>query len=80
MLIDRSYFLGDSYELIGLDTPTPFLKLDNLIFKGTWENIVGTDLMFSIKGTSTFHSICHPILSMICIIRFIFSLQNLNTR
>ncbi|KAJ3281571.1 hypothetical protein HK104_011393 [Borealophlyctis nickersoniae] len=33
--------------LQGLDTPTPFLRVGNLIYKGTLDQTVGTDLIFS---------------------------------
>mmetsp|Transcript_5084 Transcript_5084/g.8741 ORF Transcript_5084/g.8741 Transcript_5084/m.8741 type:complete len:114 (-) Transcript_5084:374-715(-) len=36
-----------SYSLIGLETPTPILKLDNYIFRGTYEDIIGTGLLFA---------------------------------
>lgn len=34
------------YSLIGLDTEAPVLKIDDLIFKGTYEESVGTELLF----------------------------------
>ena len=36
-----------SYSLIGLDTPTPVLKLGSAVFRGTHEDVLGTHLVFS---------------------------------
>jgi len=35
-----------TYSLIGLDTNTPILKLDNQIFQGRYEESVGTNVYF----------------------------------
>ena len=37
----------ETYQLIGLDTPTPVLKLGNTVFRGSHEDILGTHLIFS---------------------------------
>ncbi|PBK83385.1 hypothetical protein ARMGADRAFT_1089507 [Armillaria gallica] len=37
----------DSYHLVGLDTPTPFLQLAGTILKGWHETLLGTELLFS---------------------------------
>ena len=41
----------DEYQLIGLNTPTPFLKLGTAVFKGTHEDTLGTSLVFSKDDT-----------------------------
>jgi hypothetical protein len=37
----------ETYQLIGLDTPTPILKLGNAVFRGSHEDVLGTHLVFS---------------------------------
>lgn len=37
----------ETYQLIGLDTPTPVLKLGNAVFRGSHEDVLGTHLVFS---------------------------------
>ncbi|KAF8330795.1 uncharacterized protein EI90DRAFT_3124013 [Cantharellus anzutake] len=37
---------ADSYRLIGLDTPTPFLQLGGNIFKGCYETLLGSEILF----------------------------------
>ncbi|KAK0489794.1 hypothetical protein EDD18DRAFT_1359068 [Armillaria luteobubalina] len=37
----------DSYHLVGLDTPTPFLQLAGTVLKGRHEVLLGTELIFS---------------------------------
>ncbi|KAK0234803.1 hypothetical protein EDD85DRAFT_845415 [Armillaria nabsnona] len=37
----------DSYHLVGLDTPTPFLQLAGTVLKGRHETLLGTELLFS---------------------------------
>ncbi|PBK82147.1 hypothetical protein ARMGADRAFT_1019903, partial [Armillaria gallica] len=37
----------DSYYLVGLDTPTPFLQLAGTVLKGRHETSLGTELLFS---------------------------------
>ncbi|KAG7442116.1 uncharacterized protein BT62DRAFT_936471 [Guyanagaster necrorhizus] len=37
----------DSYQLIGLDTATPFLQLAGTVLKGRHETLLGTELLFS---------------------------------
>ncbi|KAK0431697.1 hypothetical protein EV421DRAFT_2089876 [Armillaria borealis] len=37
----------DSYYLVGLDTPTPFLQLAGTVLKGRHETLLGTELLFS---------------------------------
>ncbi|KAK0234796.1 hypothetical protein EDD85DRAFT_845391, partial [Armillaria nabsnona] len=37
----------DSYHLVGLDTPTPFLYLAGTVLKGRHETLLGTELLFS---------------------------------
>lgn len=37
----------DTYSLIGLDTPTPILKLGSAVFRGSHEETLGTHLVFS---------------------------------
>ena len=39
-----------SYSLIGLDTPTPVLKIGSAVFRGTHEDVLGTHLVFSDAG------------------------------
>ncbi|PBK83391.1 hypothetical protein ARMGADRAFT_945093 [Armillaria gallica] len=36
----------DSYQLVGLDTPTPFLQLAGTVLKGRHETLLGTELLF----------------------------------
>jgi|EP01043_Picozoa_sp_COSAG02_P060098 hypothetical protein len=45
----HSSFLSscDTYSLIGLDTPTPILKLGGAVFRGSHEDTLGTHLVFS---------------------------------
>ncbi|KAK0187039.1 hypothetical protein F5146DRAFT_1141903 [Armillaria mellea] len=38
---------SDSYYLVGLDTPTPFLQLAGTVLKGRHETLLGTELLFS---------------------------------
>ncbi|RUS13561.1 hypothetical protein BC937DRAFT_95133 [Endogone sp. FLAS-F59071] len=35
------------YSLVGLDTPTPYLQIGPLIFRGEFDETIGTDLLFS---------------------------------
>ncbi|KAJ7034707.1 hypothetical protein C8F04DRAFT_559513 [Mycena alexandri] len=35
------------YRLIGLDTPSPFLQLSGTIFKGRYDTLLGTELLFT---------------------------------
>jgi len=46
--LEDSDFLSTckTYSLIGLDTSTPILKLDNQIFQGRYEESVGTNVYF----------------------------------
>ncbi|KAK0234871.1 hypothetical protein EDD85DRAFT_845776 [Armillaria nabsnona] len=37
----------DSYYLVGLDTPTPFLQLGGTVLKGRHETLLGMELLFS---------------------------------
>ncbi|PBK60833.1 hypothetical protein ARMSODRAFT_897534 [Armillaria solidipes] len=37
----------DSYHLVCLDTPTPFLQLAGMVLKGRHETLLGTELLFS---------------------------------
>ncbi|KAK0432600.1 hypothetical protein EV421DRAFT_1719463 [Armillaria borealis] len=37
----------DSYHLVGLDTPTPFLQLAGMVLKGRHETLLGTELLLS---------------------------------
>ena len=37
----------ETYSLIGLDTPTPMLKLGSAVFRGSHEDMLGTHLVFS---------------------------------
>ncbi|KAK0234832.1 hypothetical protein EDD85DRAFT_845533 [Armillaria nabsnona] len=37
----------DSYHLVGLDTPTPFLQLVGTVLKGRHETLLGMELLFS---------------------------------
>ncbi|KAK0234806.1 hypothetical protein EDD85DRAFT_955678 [Armillaria nabsnona] len=37
----------DSYHLVGLDTPTPFLQLAGTVLKGRYKTLLGTELLFS---------------------------------
>ncbi|KAG4300696.1 hypothetical protein PCANB_002999 [Pneumocystis canis] len=37
----------DTFKLIGLDTPTPFLKWGRYIYRGRWEEMIGTELVFN---------------------------------
>ncbi|KAK0234785.1 hypothetical protein EDD85DRAFT_1025570 [Armillaria nabsnona] len=37
----------DSYYLVGLDTPTPFLQLAGTVLKGRHETLLGMELLFS---------------------------------
>jgi hypothetical protein len=39
-----------SYSLIGLETDTPILQLDGMIFQGSWEHVIGTRLFFEPNG------------------------------
>ena len=41
----------ESYQLIGLGTATPFLKLGTAVLKGCYEENLGTDLVFSEDAT-----------------------------
>ncbi|KAF8323974.1 hypothetical protein DL93DRAFT_2027817, partial [Clavulina sp. PMI_390] len=36
---------ASSYTLIGLDTPTPFLQVGPLIFKGEYDDLLGSELL-----------------------------------
>jgi len=36
-----------AYSLIGLDTETPILKLDNHLFEGRYEDTIGTHIFFA---------------------------------
>ncbi|KAF8645344.1 hypothetical protein AX16_007848 [Volvariella volvacea WC 439] len=38
---------SNTYRLIGLDTPTPFLQLSGTILKGRHESLLGTELLFT---------------------------------
>ena len=45
----HSSFLSscETYSLIGLDSPTPILKLGSAVFRGSHEDALGTHLVFS---------------------------------
>ncbi|KAK0218898.1 hypothetical protein IW262DRAFT_1063085 [Armillaria fumosa] len=46
--IEPSLILScESYHLVGLDTPTPFLQLAGTVLKGRHETLLGTELLFS---------------------------------
>ncbi|TFK64449.1 hypothetical protein BDN72DRAFT_774548 [Pluteus cervinus] len=36
-----------SYRLVGLETPTPYLQLSGTIFKGTHNELLGSELLFT---------------------------------
>ncbi|VDB91726.1 unnamed protein product [Peniophora sp. CBMAI 1063] len=38
---------SETYRLIGLDTPTPYLQLSGTIFRGEHHNLLGTELLFA---------------------------------
>ncbi|KAF9522868.1 hypothetical protein CPB83DRAFT_748015, partial [Crepidotus variabilis] len=38
---------SNSYRLIGLDTPTPYLQLHGTILKGRHDMLLGTELIFT---------------------------------
>ncbi|KAL1738395.1 hypothetical protein HDZ31DRAFT_51065 [Schizophyllum fasciatum] len=38
---------SSTYRLIGLDTPTPYLQLSGTILRGTHDNLLGTELLFT---------------------------------
>jgi hypothetical protein len=42
-------FLEDckTYQLIGIDTETPMLRLGSSVFKGSFQDVLGTNLIFS---------------------------------
>ncbi|KAI8827286.1 uncharacterized protein EV422DRAFT_34744 [Fimicolochytrium jonesii] len=37
----------EGLSIIGLDTPTPILRVGNMVFKGSLDRTLGTDLIFS---------------------------------
>ncbi|TPX71061.1 hypothetical protein SpCBS45565_g01296 [Spizellomyces sp. 'palustris'] len=37
----------DGVSLIGLDTPSPYLRVGNLMFKGAFDRTIGTDMIFA---------------------------------
>ena len=37
-------------QLQGLDSPQPILQLDNYVFQGVYEDIVGTAMIFKEEG------------------------------
>ncbi|KXS15675.1 hypothetical protein M427DRAFT_32103 [Gonapodya prolifera JEL478] len=39
-----------TYQLIGLDTPTPYLRLGHLVFRGKHERTIGTELIIGPTG------------------------------
>ncbi|THH14206.1 hypothetical protein EW146_g6113 [Bondarzewia mesenterica] len=47
---------SSTYHLIGLDTPNPFLQLSGTIFKGSYQNLLGTELLFSEEKDDHDHS------------------------
>lgn len=37
--------MSQQYSIAGLETETPFLQLGNLMFKGTWDKLIGTEII-----------------------------------
>ncbi|KAG5518551.1 hypothetical protein PMAC_002947 [Pneumocystis sp. 'macacae'] len=42
----KTLSVGDGVKLVGLDTPTPFLEWGRQVYRGRWEEMVGTELVF----------------------------------
>lgn len=55
-LIQHSSYNVSSYkptlhlQISGIETDAPFAKVDDAIFQGKWQELVGTELLFSDKG------------------------------
>ncbi|KAF7291468.1 TFIIIC-sub6 domain-containing protein [Mycena kentingensis (nom. inval.)] len=43
---------SQSYRLIGLDTPTPFLQISGAVFRGRHDELLGTELLFTDKESA----------------------------
>lgn len=37
--------MSQQYSIAGLETETPYLQLGNLMFKGTWDKLIGTEII-----------------------------------
>ncbi|ORX92071.1 hypothetical protein K493DRAFT_339004 [Basidiobolus meristosporus CBS 931.73] len=42
----------DGYSLMGLDTESPYLKIGNMVFKGQYDETLGTELVFCPSGNT----------------------------
>jgi hypothetical protein len=54
-------FLEDckTYQLIGVDTETPMLRLGSSVFKGSFQDVLGTNLIFSEHTRTRTHTHTH---------------------
>eukprot|EP00123_Amoebidium_parasiticum_P020544 comp5207_c0_seq1/m.1250 comp5207_c0_seq1/g.1250 ORF comp5207_c0_seq1/g.1250 comp5207_c0_seq1/m.1250 type:complete len:129 (-) comp5207_c0_seq1:56-442(-) len=54
-IMDPDFFTTckGEYKILGLETGTPMLQVDNVIFKGQYEEPMGTDLLFSVPKNGT---------------------------
>ncbi|KAL1921676.1 uncharacterized protein VTP21DRAFT_10318 [Calcarisporiella thermophila] len=42
---------SDSYSLIGIDTPTPYFQIGPYTYKGHFDEVLGTELLFEPRDT-----------------------------